>query len=102
MASKEARRKQESVTIVDEADTVENESKKRNIRKIGVKTFYLNEGVWTDSEFDADKRLPESTVKFGSEEFFKMISDDREIARFLAVGERVVIVWRGRVIRVTE
>lgn len=102
MASKEARRKQESVTIVDEKDSDVNESSTRSIRKIGVKTFYLRDGVWTDSEFDAAKRLPESTVKFASEEFFRMIAEDKEIARFLAVGERAVIVWRGRVIRVTE
>jgi hypothetical protein len=64
------------------------------------KTFYLRAEVWTDSEFNGDAKLPETSVKFASEEYFKLINQLPKLADFFALGERVVVVWQGQVYRV--
>ncbi len=102
--SKRARAQQEAVTIVaDEDDAIRREGgakAKDAVRKVGDKTFYLRDGVWTDAEFKADARLPETTLTFGSEEYFALAGREPQLARFFALGERVVVVFKGRVYRV--
>jgi Ca-activated chloride channel family protein len=71
------------------------------VKRVGAKTFYLLEGVWTDSEFKEDARLPESMVTFGSEEYFALLKQHPKLANFLSLGERVVVVFEGRVYRIT-
>ncbi len=43
------------------------------MKRIGGKTFYLIEGVWTDSELKEDANLPETAITFGSEEYFALL-----------------------------
>ena len=70
------------------------------MRKVGDKTFYLRDDVWTDAEFKAEARKPETTLTFGSDEYFALIKREPQLARFFALGERVVVVFKGRVYRV--
>jgi hypothetical protein len=58
--------------------------------------------VWVDTEFATDKQLPETKVKFGSEEYYELIKRERELAKYLAIGDEVVVVWNNRVYRVTN
>jgi hypothetical protein len=60
----------------------------------------MREGVWVDSEFKADAKLPETTLEFGGDEYFALIKREPQLARFFALGERVVVVYKGRVYRV--
>jgi Ca-activated chloride channel family protein len=69
-------------------------------RTAGGKTFYLREGVWTDSEFSADSQLPATTVRFGSEEYFALVKQKPRLADFFSLGEHVIVVFEGRVYRV--
>jgi Ca-activated chloride channel family protein len=71
------------------------------VRKVGDKTFYLRDDVWTDSEFKADAKLPETAIEFGGDEYFALIKREPQLARFFSLGERVVVVYNGRVYRVT-
>ena len=70
------------------------------MRKVGDKTFYLREGVWTDSEFKDDANLPLTTTTFGSEEYFALLKKYPKLANYLSLGERVVVVFEGRVYRI--
>ena len=72
------------------------------VRKVGDKTFYLRDDVWTDSEFKADAKLPETAVEFGSDDYFALIKREPQLARFFSLGERVVVVHNGRVYRVSS
>jgi Ca-activated chloride channel family protein len=72
------------------------------VRKVGDKTFYLRDDVWTDSEFKADAKLPETAVEFGGDEYFALIKREPQLARFFSLGERVVVVYNGRVYRVSS
>ena len=92
--SKRAREQQDVLKLKDE------ETRKDAVQRVGSKTFYLFEDVWTDSEFKPDAKLPESVVTFGSEEYFALLKQYPKLANYLSLGERVVVVFEGRVYRV--
>ena len=84
-----------------ESTRVEAESSTAGMRSVGGKTFYLREGVWVDAEFKADARLPETSLVFAGDEYFALLKREPRLADFFALGERVVVVYQGRVYRVT-
>jgi hypothetical protein len=98
--SKRARAQQNAMTIdgAEEDDALRVET---GAQKVGDKTFYLREGVWIDSEFKAEAKLPETTLAFGSDEYFDLIKREPQLARFFSLGERVVVVYKGRVYKVS-
>jgi Ca-activated chloride channel family protein len=64
------------------------------------KTFYLKEGVWTDSEYrDGD---PTTEVKFNSDEFYRLISEKPALARYLSAGSNLIVVFGGVNYRIVE
>ena len=87
-------REQQDVIRVDGGDT------SSAIKTAGGKTFYLRDGVWTDSEFKVGTRLPETVVKFGSDDYFALLKQKPQLASFFSLGERVVVVLDGRIYRV--
>jgi Ca-activated chloride channel family protein len=91
--SKRARAQQEVMRV-------EKESVSSAIKNAGGKTFYLREGVWTDSEFKAGTSLPETVLKFGSDDYFALLKQKPRLAEFFSLGERVVVVFEGRIYRV--
>jgi len=97
--SKQVREQKEKVSLAGEMD---DSASSASIKKIGIKTFYLDGGVWTDSEFRPDSALPDTTLKFASEAYFELVTKEREIGQYLSLGERVTIVWKGRVYRITS
>jgi Ca-activated chloride channel family protein len=91
--SKRARAQQE-VMRVDEGNA------SSAIKSAGGKTFYLRESVWTDSEFKPGATLPETAVKFGSDEYFALLKQKPQLGAFFSLGERVVVILDGRIYRV--
>lgn len=71
------------------------------VRPVGGKTFYLRDGVWTDAEFKEGLKLPETALKFGSDEYFALLNKKPRLADYFALGEKVIVVYEGRVYRVT-
>jgi Ca-activated chloride channel family protein len=84
-----------------DAEKLKDETRTDAVKRVGGKTFYLIDGVWTDSEFKADARLPETALSFGSEEYFALVKQYPKLAGYFALGERVVVVFEGRVYRVS-
>ncbi|MEO6050203.1 MAG: hypothetical protein ABIP78_02590, partial [Pyrinomonadaceae bacterium] len=66
------------------------------------KNFINQNTVWIDSEYSDAARLPEVTIKFASDDYFRLIEREREIAQYLSLGEQIVIVWKGKVYRITK
>jgi len=93
--SKRARAQQESV-LIDKDETASMDAK-----TAGNKTFYLRDGVWVDSEFRADAHLPETRLVFGSDEYFDLLKRKPALGQFFSLGEQLVVVFEGRVYRVT-
>ncbi|HEV7858745.1 MAG TPA: VWA domain-containing protein, partial [Pyrinomonadaceae bacterium] len=93
--SKRARAQQDATRV--ERD---DEAPSTVVRSVGGKTFYLREGVWTDAEFKADTGKPETTLTFGSDAYFALLKDKPRLAEFFSLGERLVVVYEGRIYRV--
>ncbi|MFN0279563.1 MAG: VIT and vWA domain-containing protein [Pyrinomonadaceae bacterium] len=69
---------------------------------IANKNFINQNGVWLDSDYSANTNLPEVAIKFASDEYFKLIEKERGLAPYLSLGEQIVIVWKGKVYRITK
>jgi Ca-activated chloride channel family protein len=93
--SKRAREQQEAMQV-------ETDSRSSAIRTAGGKTFYLREGIWTDSEFKAGSTLPVTTVKFGSEEYFNLLKQKPRLGEFFSLGEKVIVIFEGKVYKVDQ
>ena len=90
--SKRAREQQEVMRV--------EKDQASGIKTTGGKTFYLRDGVWTDSEFKAGTSMPETAVKFGSDEYFALLKQTPRLAEYFSLGERVVVILGGRIYRV--
>jgi Ca-activated chloride channel family protein len=102
MASKDAKEKQETVSVMSgDADMISVDGQIM-VKKVGVKTFYLENGVWIDSEFKEEAKLPETKLQFAANEYFDLIAREKELAQFFALGEQVIVVWKGKVYRITK
>lgn len=97
--SKRERAAQNAMTIDGEDDELRVET---GAQKVGDKTFYLRDGAWVDSEFKPEAKLPETALDFGSDEYFALLKREPQLARFFSLGERVVVVYKGRVYRVNS
>ncbi len=104
--SKKAREQQATVDVTSANDEIIELSKDKDgiqtVKKVGVKTFYFENGVWVDSIFKETSKLTEVKLKFASNEYFDLITKEKDLAKFFSLGEKVVVVWKGRVYRVIE
>ncbi|MBL8188111.1 MAG: hypothetical protein JNK38_08890 [Acidobacteria bacterium] len=73
-----------------------------SMRQVAGKTFYLLNGVWTDSEFKEEGKFPVVTLKFGRDDYFQLIGQEPKLAEYFSLGERVVVVWNGKVYKVEQ
>ncbi len=66
------------------------------------KNFINQSGVWVDSDFTEASRLSEVSIKFASDDYFRLIEHEPGLAPYLSLGEQVVIAWKGKVYRITK
>ena len=66
------------------------------------KNFINQSDVWVDADYSDTAQLIEVNIKFASEEYFKLLQKERGLAPFFALGEQVVVVWKGKVYRITK
>jgi Ca-activated chloride channel family protein len=64
------------------------------------KTFYLKDGVWTDSEYKDGS--PATEIKFNSDEFYRLLTDKPAIAKYLSAGRKLIVVFAGANYRIVE
>ncbi len=104
--SKKSRSQQYETQVDAESDELLRKSVGKDgsatAKRVGTKTFYLKEDTWFDSEFKEADRLPEITLTFASNAYFELVNKDREISKYLAIGKKLVLVWKGRVYRIIE
>ena len=85
-----------SLGYVGDSDTDAVEvAGKRVIRNVGEKTFVFDGQRWIDTTWEG-KPEPKKITAF-SDEYFKLVEQHKELARFFALGERVLIVFDGDV-----
>lgn len=61
------------------------------VRQIADKTFYLNNGVWYDSLYAENSKNNSTKIKYLSDEYFALIAKDKQLAKYLAIGEQVTV-----------
>lgn len=71
-----------------------------SLKTVGGKTFTLKDGAWIDTEYKPDLRLPRVDVKFGSEEFFDLLSKKPELAEFFSLGRKLTLIFEGKIYQV--
>lgn len=96
--SRRSRDQQEALTL--ESVVVTGAGAEAGVQRVGARTFYLRDGVWTDAEIGRGRPLPETEVAFGSEEYYALLRRIPALAQFFALGEKVAVVHEGRVYRV--
>lgn len=64
------------------------------LRYVGDRTFLNRNGVWVDTQFDADNMELEEIV-FLSDAYFNLLDADERVAEFYALGEEVIFVLDG-------
>ena len=83
-----------------EANKLVYDERLTSMRRAGGKTFYRVDGVWIDSEFKEESKLEETAVTFGSDEYFALLKKTPKLGNYFSLGERVVVVFEGRVYKV--
>ena len=68
---------------------------------VGNRNFVNENNVWVDAEYKEDKRMTEVVLQFGSEEYFRLVAHEPELAQYLALGQQVTIIWKGKVYKIT-
>jgi len=64
----------------------------RYIKTVGAKTFYLVGDTWYDASYDPKKHKGTIKVKFLSDKYLELLTQRPEIAKYLALGKKVVVV----------
>jgi Ca-activated chloride channel homolog len=85
---------QEMKTSEELQDTV-------GFRRIDGKDFVQRNGEWVDTSYKPESRLPEKIIRARSDEYFELVTKAPELARFLSLGDKVTVVWKGAVYKVT-
>ncbi len=65
------------------------------VRVVNDKAFILQDGVWVDTAFDAEKMKPERVI-FGSDAYFQLLARKPALAPYFALGTRVIVVLDGQ------
>ncbi len=78
-----------------------NVSSAQQVKHIGDATFIRRDEVWTDTRFDASVMHAEA-VAFGSRRYFDLLRQYPEIGRYLALGDRVIVVLGDKAFRITS
>ncbi len=72
----------------------------QQVKHVGDATFILRGEVWTDTRFD-EAVMRAETVAFGSRRYFELLRQYPELGRYLALGDRVIVVLGDKVFRIT-
>ena len=57
------------------------------------KTFYLQDGVWVDSDYKPD--TPVREVKFDSDEYYRLMVEKPGLAKYLSVSGKLIVSYQG-------
>lgn len=71
------------------------------IKQSGDKTFILKGGVWIDTTFEQGK-MEVIEVPFGSEAYFRLLSENPGIGRHFSLGKQIIVVEKGKAYKVVE
>ncbi len=74
----------------------------QSARVVNGKTFYQNGAQWTDAEAQLRKTAKRQQIKFASEEYFRLLTENRDAAQWLALGRNVQFTLGDTLFEITE
>lgn len=80
--------------------TSSSKSQSQIVRRVGNKTFYLVNGVWTDSLLKKDQKTVK--IKYLSDAYFQLAAKDADLARYLSMGEKVIVCLPQAALEISE
>ncbi|MGC8874410.1 MAG: VIT domain-containing protein [Chloroflexia bacterium] len=78
---------------LSESETAYASARPAGLRQVGERTFLQVSGVWTDTTYR--QGTPTRKVTFGSDTYFALAARNPQWARYLSLGERVIVVLDG-------
>jgi Ca-activated chloride channel family protein len=73
-----------------------------SIKVVEDKTFWLVDGIWTDSSYAEKPHSTTIKVAFGSKAYFELIHKNAALAKYLSVGQQVILVFKDSVYQITK
>lgn len=61
------------------------------IKYVGMKTFYLINQIWIDSEYVEGQQTV--TIKYGSDAYFRLLDEVPELGKYFSLGENLIVCW---------
>ncbi|MFH0910401.1 MAG: trypsin, partial [Planctomycetota bacterium] len=98
----DSRKMAESMGVNVEAERLPAGIGQLHIKRLEGKTFFLKDGVWTDSEYDEAAPQKAREIRFLSDEYFALLKAEPEIAKFLSLGEKIIVTWKGTVYKIVQ
>jgi Ca-activated chloride channel family protein len=92
----------EAVRAAKESKALKDDGKvtnDQNVRYVEGKSFFLRGDIWVDSAYDAQKSPKPVTIKFASPDYFTL-AKDKSIAKWLSVGDKVLLVLPNKVVQI--
>ncbi|HVF10453.1 MAG TPA: hypothetical protein VNA16_06610 [Abditibacteriaceae bacterium] len=77
----------------------EKDEQTANVRYVEGKAFFLRNGVWADGAYDPAKSPKLVRIKFASAQYFAL-AKDITIAKWLSIGERVILVLKDKTVQI--
>src|SRR4030042_331222 len=71
-----------------------------DIKQVGNKTFILRGEFWTDTTFDP-QLMKATPIPFAGDAYNRLLSEHPEYSRYLAVGDRLILVTDGTAVEVS-
>ena len=69
------------------------------IKRVGEKVFYLQNGVWMDSEYKQEMKTTD--VKYGGDAYFELLNKKPELGKYFAIGKQLILCYQGGCYQVT-
>jgi Ca-activated chloride channel family protein len=70
------------------------------VKYVGKKTFFFKNGFWTDSEYEPE--METTKIAYGSDEYFRLLSEEPELGKYLALGKKIIICHKGKCYKIEE
>jgi Ca-activated chloride channel family protein len=93
-------RREKKLAALNKDVAISSDDQEGGVKSVEDKTFYLRDGEWVDSSYDAAKSPKPIEITFGTKEYFELLKQPG-LSKYLAVGKQMLVEFSGKVYRIT-
>ena len=82
--------------LLKEAEAVQSHEA---VKRVGSRTFILQNSLWTDSEYNGEKLIE---IKYGSKAYEQFALKYFNQAKYLALGEKVIFKFKDKFVKISD